>query len=100
MHEIAVPPALTAALIELTALRLTEVSDWWPHLSKQVDELSICRGMWTTDNNHGAQLQFHTGRHRLDGFYPTIGSWVHYGLGKLSDNLPQFVVMTTPSTDL
>ena len=60
-----------------------EVSDWWPHLSKHIDELSICRGMWTTDNNHGAQLQFHTGRHRLDGFFPTIGSWIHYGLGTL-----------------
>ena len=77
----------------------TEVSDWWPHLSQQVDELAICRGMWTTDNNHGAQLQFHTGRHRLDGFFPTIGSWVHYGLGRLSDNLPQFVVMGTPIAD-
>ena len=45
--------------------------------------------MWTTDNNHGAQLQFHTGRHVLEGQFPTIGSWVHYGLGSLNDNLPQ-----------
>jgi hypothetical protein len=76
-----------------------EVSDWWPHLSKQIDELSICRGMWTTDNNHGAQLQFHTGRHRLDGFFPTIGSWIHYGLGTLNENLPKFIVMGTPIAD-
>ena len=76
-----------------------EVSDWWPHLSKQIDELSICRGMWTTDNNHGAQLQFHTGRHRLDGFFPTIGSWIHYGLGSLNENLPKFIVMGTPIAD-
>ncbi|MEC7565951.1 MAG: DUF1501 domain-containing protein [Planctomycetota bacterium] len=76
-----------------------EISDWWPHLSQQVDELSICRGMWTTDNNHGAQLQFHTGRHRLDGFFPTIGSWVHYGLGSLNENLPKFIVMGTPIAD-
>lgn len=70
-----------------------EVSDWWPHVGNIVDDLAIVRSMWTTDNNHGAQLQFHTGRHRLDGFFPTIGSWVHYGLGSLNENLPQFVVL-------
>ena len=55
--------------------------------------------MWTTDNDHGAQLQFHTGRHVLEGPFPTIGSWVHYGLGSLNDNLPQFVVLGTPLAD-
>ena len=39
--------------------------------------------MWTTDNNHGAQIEFLTGRHLLDGCFPTIGAWVHYGLGAL-----------------
>lgn len=76
-----------------------EMSDWWPHLGQCVDDLAIVRSMWTTDNNHGAQLQFHTGRHSLEGFFPTIGSWVHYGLGSLNDNLPQFVVMGTPLAD-
>ncbi|MFO0944381.1 MAG: DUF1501 domain-containing protein [Planctomycetota bacterium] len=65
-----------------------EVSDWWPHLGECVDDLAIVRSLWTTDNNHGAQLQFHTGRHVLDGHLPTIGSWVHYGLGSLNDDLP------------
>ena len=55
--------------------------------------------MWTTDNDHAAQLQFHTGRHIFDGFYPSVGSWVHYGLGTLNDNLPQFVVMGPPPGD-
>src|SRR5262249_45791136 len=50
-------------------------------------------------NDHGAQLQFHTGRHVLDGSFPTIGSWVHYGLGSLNDDLPQFVVLGTPIAD-
>ncbi|MHC4877328.1 MAG: DUF1501 domain-containing protein [Planctomycetota bacterium] len=76
-----------------------EVSDWWPHLSTCIDDMAVLRSMWTTDNNHGAQLQFHTGRHRLDGFFPTIGSWVHYGLGTLNENLPQFVVMGRPIAD-
>ncbi len=37
--------------------------------------------MYTTDDNHGAQTQFHSGRHMLDGEFPTLGAWVHYGLG-------------------
>src|SRR5690606_34238303 len=69
-----------------------EISDWWPHLSECADDLAIVRSMWTTDNDHAAQLQLHTGRHIFDGFFPSIGSWAHYGLGSLNDNLPQFVV--------
>ncbi|MHC5541938.1 DUF1501 domain-containing protein, partial [Singulisphaera rosea] len=75
------------------------ISDWWPHLGDCVDDIAFIRSMWTTDNNHGAQLQFHTGRHPLEGLFPTIGSWVHYGLGSLNDDLPQFVVLGTPIAD-
>lgn len=76
-----------------------EVSDWWPHVGDQIDDIALIRSMWTTDNDHAAQLQFHTGRHIFDGFYPSIGSWVHYGLGTLNENLPQFVVMGPPPGD-
>ena len=61
--------------------------------------VAVIRSMWTTDNDHGAQLQFHTGRHMLEGQFPTIGSWVHYGLGSLSDDLPRFVVIGSPIAD-
>ncbi len=70
-----------------------EVSDWWPHVGSCIDDIAVVRSMWTTDNDHAAQLQFHTGRHIFDGFFPSIGSWIHYGLGSLNDNLPQFVVL-------
>ena len=70
-----------------------EVSDWFPHVGDCVDDLAIIRSTWTTDNDHAAQLQFHTGRHVFQGYFPTIGSWVHYGLGSLNENLPQFVVL-------
>src|SRR6516225_9671707 len=76
-----------------------EVSDWWPHLGGCVDDLAVVRSMWTTDNDHAAQLQFHTGRHVFEGFHPTVGSWVHYGLGALTDNLPRFVVLGSPPGD-
>ena len=76
-----------------------EVSDWFPHVGECIDDIAVVRSMYTTDNDHGAQLQFHTGRHVLEGAYPTIGSWVHYGLGSLNDDLPQFVVLGTPIAD-
>ncbi|MBV08720.1 DUF1501 domain-containing protein [Rubinisphaera sp.] len=70
-----------------------EISDWFPHIGSQVDHLSIIRSMWTTDDNHGAQVQFHSGRHMLDPRVPTIGAWVNWGLGTLNENLPQFISM-------
>ncbi len=75
------------------------MSDWWPHLAKHIDDLAIVRSMWTPDNDHAAQLQFHTGHHIFEGFHPSIGSWVHYALGSLNDNLPQFIVLGEPPRD-
>lgn len=72
-----------------------EVSDWFPAIAGQVDKLAIVRSMWTTDSNHGAQTQFHSGRHQNDGDFPTLGGWIHYGLGTLNENLPQFISMGT-----
>ncbi len=72
-----------------------EISDWFPCIAKQADRLAIVRSMITTDSNHGAQAQFHTGRNMLDGEFPTLGAWVHYGLGSLNDNLPQFISLGT-----
>src|SRR4051794_32037166 len=76
-----------------------EVSNWWPSVADCIDDIAVIRSMWTTDNDHGAQLQFHTGRHMLEGQFPTVGSWVHYGLGSLNDDLPRFVVLGTPIAD-
>ncbi len=74
-----------------------EMTDWWPHLAGQVDELCFVRNMWTTDNDHAAENQIHTGRHRLDEQQPSIGAWAHYGLGSLNENLPRFVVLGGPT---
>jgi hypothetical protein len=70
-----------------------EVSDWLPCLGECVDDIAVVRSIYTTDDNHGAQTQFHSGRHMLDGEFPTLGAWVHYGLGTLNENLPQFISM-------
>ncbi len=76
-----------------------EVTDWWPHVRERVDDIAVIRSMWTSFNDHGAILEAHTGRHIFDGFFPTIGSWVHYGLGTLNENLPAFVVLGAPPLD-
>ena len=76
-----------------------EVTDWFQNVGTVVDDLALIRSVWTTDNDHGAILQFHTGRHIFDGYLPTVGSWVHYGLGSLNENLPQFVVLGEPPGD-
>jgi hypothetical protein len=76
-----------------------EIADWWQHVGSCADDLAIVRSLWTTDNDHGAQLQWHTGRHVREGPFPTIGSWVSYGLGTLNQNLPEYVVLGTPTGD-
>jgi hypothetical protein len=70
-----------------------EISDWFPHIGSCADDIAFIRSMWTTDDNHGAQVQFHSGRHMLDSHEPTLGAWVTYGLSSMSDNLPTFVNM-------
>src|SRR5262245_6560562 len=76
-----------------------EVGDWFQHVGTCVDDLSIVRSLWTVHNDHGTQLTWHTGRHPREGPFPTIGSWVSYGLGSLNENLPEYVVLGTPTGD-
>ncbi len=75
------------------------VADWWQHIGACADDIAVVRSLWTTDNDHGAQLQWHTGRHVREGAFPTIGSWVCYGLGTLNQDLPEYVVLGEPTGD-
>jgi hypothetical protein len=75
------------------------VADWWWHVGGCADDLAVIRSLWTSDNDHGAQLQWHTGRHVREGAYPTIGAWSCYGLGALNHNLPEYVVLGVPTGD-
>lgn len=73
-----------------------EVSDWWPEVGSMIDDIAVVRSCWCTDNDHAAQYEFHTAHHIFDGYHPSIGSWVHYGLGSLNDDLPSFVAIGDP----
>ncbi len=68
------------------------VSDRLPHFAKHVDDVCFIKTMSTDQFNHGpAQLMVHTGQSRIG--YPSIGSWVTYGLGSENQDLPGFIVL-------
>lgn len=68
------------------------VSELFPHIAGVADELTVIRSMFAETSNHTpATFQENTG-FRLNGF-PVMGSWLSYGLGAETDNLPSFVVL-------
>ncbi len=69
-----------------------EVADIYPNLAACVDQLAVIRSTWADSFAHGSGLlQMNTGFIRLG--YPSLGSWVTYGLGTVNQNLPAFVVL-------
>lgn len=72
----------------------TELSEMLPHLAGVVDNLCVIRSCRTDQFNHApGQIFFNTG-FPLPG-RPSLGSWVTYGLGAETQDLPAFVVMST-----
>jgi hypothetical protein len=70
----------------------TEVSELYPNVGRCVDDMAVIRSTWTNSFAHGSGLlQMNTGYLRQG--YPSLGSWVNYGLGSINQNLPGFVVM-------
>ena len=73
------------------------VSELLPGLTSIIDDVCMIRSMHTDQFNHSpAQLLLHTGNPLLG--YPSMGSWVTYGLGSENSNLPAFVAMTSNGT--
>ena len=73
----------------------TEVSELLPHLSGVVDDLVVIRSMQTGVNNHGQSIHaMNSGR--IQQGRPSLGSWLTYGLGAETEQLPAFVAMTDP----
>ena len=71
-----------------------EISNALPHIAKHADEIAVIRSMHTKQINHDpAQAFMNTGT--IIPGRPSMGSWVLYGLGSESQNLPGFVVLTS-----
>jgi len=68
------------------------VSELFPHVAGQIDQLCLLRGMHGSNSRHGgALLELHTGS---DTFVrPSMGSWICYGLGTENANLPGYVTI-------
>jgi len=73
----------------------TEVSELLPHLAKVIDDVCVVRSMRTGVNNHVQGIHaVNTGRN-VSG-HPVLGSWLCYGLGTESQELPAFVALPDP----
>ncbi|MEO1994399.1 MAG: DUF1501 domain-containing protein, partial [Planctomycetaceae bacterium] len=71
-----------------------ELSELLPHMAQIVDDVAVVKSLHTDHFNHApAQLFYQTGFSRFGR--PSLGSWLHYGLGTANRDLPGFVVLIT-----
>ena len=71
------------------------VSDLFPNIATCVDDITFIYSMVAKSNNHGPALfQMNTGFIRTG--FPSLGSWLSYGLGTENQDLPAFVVLPDP----
>ncbi|MED5470199.1 MAG: DUF1501 domain-containing protein [Verrucomicrobiota bacterium] len=68
------------------------ISDLFPHISTVADELTVINSMVAESSSHTPATFQESSGFRLNGF-PVMGSWVSYGLGNLTSDLPTYVVL-------
>ncbi len=71
------------------------MSDLFPKLATKVDDMAFIHSMQSKTALHGPAMFMANSGFILPGF-PTMGAWVTYGLGSLSEDLPAFVVLPDP----
>src|SRR2546426_1968339 len=71
-----------------------EISDLFPHIAEMADEICIVRSMHTEQINHDPAHAFLNSGSIIKG-RPSMGSWLLYGLGAETENLPGFIVLTS-----
>jgi hypothetical protein len=70
------------------------ISDYLPHTAKIADDIAIVRSMVTEQINHDPAHTFMNTGTAISG-RPSMGSWINYGLGSDTEDLPGFVVLTS-----
>ncbi len=71
------------------------LSELFPELGKQADELSLIRSMYCDQPVHArAMTQMHTGNAQF--IRPSLGAWSLYGLGTENDSVPGFIALNPP----
>ncbi|MDC0276475.1 DUF1501 domain-containing protein [Verrucomicrobiales bacterium] len=74
-----------------------EISELLPNISRIADEMCLIRSMHTEAINHDPAITFFQTGHQLAG-RPSMGSWLNYGLGSMTDDLPSFIAMVSRGT--
>ncbi|MBT3913377.1 MAG: DUF1501 domain-containing protein, partial [Verrucomicrobia bacterium] len=69
------------------------LSDMFPNIAEMADQMTVIRSMTTDSANHTPALFFANSGFEFNGF-PSVGSWVSYGLGCETESLPAFVVLS------
>ena len=70
------------------------VSDLMPHTARMVDDLCFVKSMFSEAVNHDPALTFMQSGAPLSG-RPSMGAWIHYGLGSESADLPAYICMVS-----
>ncbi|MSR43420.1 MAG: DUF1501 domain-containing protein [Pedosphaera sp.] len=73
-----------------------ELSELLPNLGSIADDVCLIRSMRTAVNNHGQSIDALNSGRPISG-RPALGSWLTYGLGSQSDNLPAYMVLRDPA---
>ncbi len=68
------------------------ISELFPHIATVADELAVINSMVAESSSHTPATFQESSGFRLNGF-PVMGSWVSYGLGNMTDDLPTYVVL-------
>ncbi|MEZ6131554.1 MAG: DUF1501 domain-containing protein [Planctomycetaceae bacterium] len=68
------------------------ISDMFPHIAQHADDLTVLRSMESQSANHTPGLFVANSGFEFNG-YPSMGSWLSYGLGAETDSLPAYVVL-------
>jgi len=72
-----------------------EVSDWFPEIAKQIDDICLLRGCKGDSVTHPESVYLMNTGSILMG-RPSLGAWCSYGLGTENKNMPAFVVLPDP----
>ena len=72
-----------------------ELSELIPHIAGIADDICLVRSMHTGVNNHGQSIRALTNGRNLGG-RPALGSWLTYGLGSETQNLPSYMALIDP----
>jgi hypothetical protein len=70
------------------------VNDWLPHIGELADDICVIKSMVTEQINHDPAHTFMNTGTAISG-RPSMGSWVNYGLGSMTDELPGFCVLVS-----